>query len=230
MQYSDFTAALAAALVIDTTTDTNFNLYLPRIIEQAELRCYRDLDLLAMRKSGTITLAVGAYTASTPSDWIIGRRVWMTPSGGTKRIALERREEEYLLEYWPDPTQTNTAYPPRYWTEQTAGNLLFSPTADQSYGLQLLYTYHPAPLSGSNATTVLSTVFPDLFFAAAMYFGAGYQKNFGAQADDPRAAVSWDATYQKLLAGAMREESRRKAEGYFDPTPTAPPSSDAPRG
>lgn len=53
----------------------------------------------------------------------------------------------------------------------------------------------------------------DLFVAAAMVFMSGYQKNFGAQADDPKMAMSWETQYQALLRGAMDEEARKKGEG-----------------
>lgn len=227
MTYTDFVTAIEAALVIDASTDTDFVAYIPRLIEQAELRCYRDLDLVAMRKSATASLAAGTATTATPTDWLLGRRIWVTATGATARRALTRRDEEYMLEYWPDPALTA---PPKFWTEQTAGTLIFAPTFDLTYTVQYLYTIHPPTLSGTNTSTVLSVTFPDLFFAAAMYFGAAYQKNFGAASDNPQAAMSWEATYKELLTGALREEARRKGEGYFDVSQSAPPAADTGRG
>ena len=46
--------------------------------------------------------------------------------------------------------------------------------------------------------------------AASAIFLMGYQRDFGAQSDDPAAAQSWENQYEKLLMGANAEEMRRK--------------------
>ena len=80
-------------------------------------------------------------------------------------------------------------------------------------------------------TTYLSTQLPDLFLAAAMVSATGYQKNYGAQADNPRDANSWLAEANKLLATAKMEDQRRKFHGYQSvtsqstPPPPTPPAA-----
>jgi len=65
-------------------------------------------------------------------------------------------------------------------------------------------------LSSLNTTTYLTQHLSDLFFAACMCSIAGYQKDFGAQSDDPRNAVSWEQQYAQRLNSANKEEMRRK--------------------
>ena len=114
---------------------------------------------------------------------------------------------------------------PKYWAQTTYGRGLLAPTPSAAVSLTLSYTYRPTPLSADNEATWLATWCPDLMVCAAMVFGSGYQRNYGAQADDPQQGVSWETQYGKALAGAAREEARRKAEGFYDASKAAPPSS-----
>ena len=225
MQYSDLTAALGAYLATDTT-EANFVVVLPRIIEQAELRCYRDIDFLATRVIYTTNLTVGVWTLPTPAGWIVGRTINLTlPSGGV--VELLRRDDEFLVAAWPNRGSYVAGQAPKYWAERiisTGGvtTLSFAAAADQTYPLEMIYTAHPAPLASGNTPTWLSTYYPDLFFAAAMVAASGYQKNFGQQATDPQVAMSWEQAYQTAKESATAEEARRKGEAMFDALTPAP--------
>ena len=84
------------------------------------------------------------------------------------------------------------------------------PSPGQSYGMEVIGTVRPTPLSAANSTTFLTLHLSDLFFAACMSAIAGYQRDYGAQTDDPRSAVSWETQYAQRLASASKEEARRK--------------------
>lgn len=97
--------------------------------------------------------------------------------------------------------------------------LIFGPTPDQAYYFVIHGKCRPVPLysaAPANGTqmTFLTQVLPDLFLAAAMVAGSGYRHNFGAQADDPRMAVSWESQYNELLGSAKNEETRKRFLGY----------------
>ena len=68
---------------------------------------------------------------------------------------------------------------------------------------------------------------PDLLLSASMIFGAGYQKNFGAMADDPKMAMSWETIYQGQVKDVMIEELRKKSMSWNwqpeQPSPIAIP-------
>jgi len=218
--YADLANRLAAALAIDTTTDDGWATYLPAIIEQAELRCYRDADFLAVRKVLAITLAAGAAQFAAPTDWFLGQRISLVLPGS--RPQLDRRDDTYLREYG---IGTGT---PRYWCEPTQGQILLAPVPDAAYVAELGYHVRPVALSAANPLTWLATNCPDLLFYAAMVAAAGYQKNFGAMADDPKAALTWDALYKVTLPGVLLEEARRKGDNSFDSSRAPPPFSNLP--
>ena len=43
--------------------------------------------------------------------------------------------------------------------------------------------------------------YPELLLCACMVFASGYQRDFGAQAEDPQKAVSWEIAVQVSDAG-----------------------------
>ena len=217
MTYLDLVARLSAVMADDHSTDADWASYLPAIIEQAELRCYRDIDFLSVRKTAQVQLAAGASSFTAPSDWLLGQGVRLTDSN----INLDRRDATFLAEY-------GGAGQPRYWAEPTQGTIQIAPTPSIPFNAELTYHYRPAPLSASNSTTWLTANCPDLMFYACMVATSGYMRNFGAQADDPRSALSWEQQYQSALPGVKREEGRRKGDNAFDSSAAPPPTSNTP--
>src|ERR1700760_2877800 len=76
IQYSDLTTALGELMVAQIITpssampsnDPNFNNILPRIIDDAEQRIYRELDFLAQRTTDySTTLTANSRTAALPT-------------------------------------------------------------------------------------------------------------------------------------------------------------------
>jgi hypothetical protein len=73
--YSGFVQSLANMLVIDPT-DPNYQIFLPNVIDDAEQRLYRELDLL-----NTITRQAGTLTANS--------RSFTLPSSGGRMVVTE---------------------------------------------------------------------------------------------------------------------------------------------
>ena len=77
--YSDLATAVGTIFEIPITapssatpsSDTNFNAILPRAIEQAEQRIYRELDLITATTSQVATLSSGVRNVAIPGGIII---------------------------------------------------------------------------------------------------------------------------------------------------------------
>jgi hypothetical protein len=239
--YASFQAALALEMVVPNANvlEPNFVAILPTIIDYAEQRCYRELDLLHAETRQWFAMTphqrVQSFTASGA--------VYATPSPAQQILIPERVRIE----------PTNTVLPPVSGAAPTTGGepalpttidyidavysglfpnpgplgrptrfamlddqtLVFGPTPDQAYYFLVHGKCRPVPLysalpTGGTATTFLTTVLPDLFLACAMVSASGYRKNYGAQADDPRMAMSWESQYNELLASAKNEETRKR--------------------
>ncbi len=220
--YSDFVTQLAATgpyVLVDATaaapfqaSDTGINNILPQIIAYAEGRMYRDPDFDFM---ATYTTDASQFTTANDRRVPIPTTMLMvdglnvvTPVGstvatsGAQRTSLKRVSLDYLDFVQNSSTGAAAQGTPAYYAiwemQQANAAIRVAPTPDGIYQVEYLGVFTPPPLSSSNTSTFLTTYLPDLFFAAAMIFVAGYQRNFGAQSDDPKMAQSWESIYSGL--------------------------------
>jgi hypothetical protein len=113
---------------------------------------------------------------------------------------------------------------PTYFAMTTQTSLIVGPWPDALYQAEVVGTIHPASLSPTNTTTILTQYLPDLFLAASMVFGAAYLQNYGAAqaVDNPGMGITWESHYQALKQSAAVEEARKKfnAEGWSSKQPS----------
>lgn len=214
-------------LMPDVASNPRFSTDLPNIIDYAELRCYRDLDLLNTKKTATATLTAGNRNLGLDGTFVVTEEInVITPATATSadsasatRNYLVPTSKEVLNVIWPSSTGSSV---PVYFAMLSQSAVLLGPWPDQAYTVEVVGTFRPTPLSANNATTLLSTFFPDLFLAAAMVRTAGLMKDYGAQSDDPKLAQSWENQYTLLLRSAEVEEKRKKfqAEGWSSAQPS----------
>ncbi len=236
LTYSTYVSSLANLLPV-AASDPGFVAVLPNIIADAELRCYRALDLLDTSErdaSSTFTTLTRNFNLPTTiGTFIVCDEInVITPAGTTDpelgtRNQLIPTGEETLNALWPSVSGSTV---PQYFAMVNQDTILVGPWPDQAYTVEVVGTQRPSPLSSTNTTTVLSVFFEDLLVAASMVFAAGYQKNFGAGSDDPKMATSWEGHFQGLLADAKTEEARKifTSQGWSDKTPI-PTSTTPPR-
>lgn len=224
MQWSELTTALGDLLVVPITnaasqtpsSNTDFNNFLPRITEDAEQRIRRELDFINTRTTNsTVTLSITSRQNTLPSQIIVLEAAnFITPastqpSGGT-RNSLFVVDMDVIDAIWPQELSQQQA--PEYLAQLNDTTIVVAPTPDQAYVLECRGRFMPIPISASNATTYVSLNYPDLLLFACMVVATGYQRDFGAQSDDPKMAISWESQYQIAKTSAMEEEQRRKSQ------------------
>lgn len=224
LTYATYKTTLATMTAI-AETDTDFLAILPACIDDAEARCYRDLDMinLDVRDSSSSTVAldrnfnlptsVGTFQVVTGVNVITPAST--APDSGSRNpctmVSLDVLDRIY-------PSTTGAGVPSMFaYISQSSlagqNNLVFGPWPDTTYRVEVVGKIQWTPLSASNNTTFLSTNLPELLLAASMIFMSGYVRNFGAQSDDPKQAVSWLSHYQGLLSSAATWEARKRGAG-----------------
>lgn len=197
-------------------SNTSFNSFIPVIIDQAEQLIYRDLQLIATTvsdSSGTTTPNQRTFTLPTAS----GRFVVLESVAvlnGTDRTPLVKVSREVLDVLWPNSVGTLGVTPTK-WAPLTDQVIILGPSPASALNLECIGTIRPAALSASNQNTFISNYLPDLLMAAAMFYAAAYKQNFGAQADNPKLAISWKDVYDRILTTAQGEEIKRKYQGFY---------------
>lgn len=247
MRWPDFLSALSY-YAQQEQPDASFTAATPTFVNNAELRIYRDLDFAATSGQNT-SLQTVAFSKTIDLTVMTGQTVAGTAIAyqfpvvvqnisarvGNAWVPFQLVSQDYLDMIWPNETVfAAPATGLAYYTMLDAQTAKIAPVPDSVYPLRVTGTWRPAPISAANPETWLSSNLPDLFFAAVMIEVMGYQRNFGAQSDDPRAAISWTQRYDEAKRSAMMEEAVRKGLGPgfqpFTPTPLANPPPPPPAG
>jgi hypothetical protein len=260
--YASFQTALALEMVVPNANvkDPNFVAILPTIVDYAENRCYRELDLLYAETRQWFPMTPYTRTQSFAASLA----TFASPSPAQQILIVERVTVEPVTATPNPPTgiaptvggepcvpssvdYIDAAYSGLFPAPGVFGRpirfaplsdqaLIFGPAPDQAYSFMIQGKCRPVPLyealpADGTQTTFLTQWLPDLFLAAAMVSAMGYRHNFGAQADDPRSAVSWETQFQTLLSSANSEEMRKRFLGwaamssYSSPPPTQSPAA-----
>lgn len=234
LTYSTYVTALSELTVIPAA-NTDFIAILPNAIDYAEQRIYRELNLLStVVADASAALTAGNRNFSLPTAngvFVVVNGinaitpVATVPDSGT-RNQLIPVAKEFLDSVWPSSTGSTL---PQYFAMVTQTAIVVGPWPDQAYRMEVIGTQRPTPLSSTNTQTFLSLYLPDLLLAASMVFMSGYQRNFGAQADDPKMAQSYENQYQLLKASADTEEARKRFMGSAWSSLTQSPQANPPR-
>jgi hypothetical protein len=241
--YSQYFQSLITLLVAaDQQGQANLQNMMPNIIDYAEQRIYRELDLLTTFTTLTATCTPYLrFVQAPPTAIVIESENIITPANtapdnGT-RNQLRHATKEFIDSVWPTTTTLGISPSiPKYSclmnnnSFSSTGSqytLKMVPPPDAAYVVEFNATIRPLPLSSNNSTTFLTTFLPDLFLAASMIFSAGYQRDFGAagQVDDENLGVTWEKQYQSLKSTANVEELRKKWQSTdwsaYTPSPLA---------
>ena len=228
LDYASYVDSMAQILSIVPSSTLEASPLLDRMVEYAELRIYREMDLLHTVTEGTRDLVAGTRSVQIPDEIFIANSASVItpaatlPAAGT-RNPLQRVSTEFINFVWPSAATQGV---PLYYAMLDDTTVVVAPTPDAAYKLSMVGIYRPDPLSDTNTTTYLTEYLPDLFVAASSVFGfGGINANYGAAADDPQSAQSWENQYQALKAGVNMENLRSKAWAQswqpFSPSPAA---------
>lgn len=233
MDYGSYISQIANLMAADSTTP-EFQTMVQGMIPYAEDRIYRELDLLnttVVNYANSFTAGSRSFTLPTNGAngifyTVTGINV-ITPAGATPdagtRNQMTAVTMDYLNAVWNSATGASV---PQEFAMVNQFTIVVGPWPDANYNVEVVGTIQPAPLSSTNTTTFLTDYLQDLFVAASMIFAAGFMRDFGAQADNPQMAQSWESQYQTLLKSAMLLELRKKWAGPgwtpFSSVPIAP--------
>lgn len=204
--------------------DAEFTGELDDVIDLAEKRLLRDLDLAIFRRvDSTAAMVVSNALVTKPTivapDLLIASKgIWLTGGALTRAEFLQQRSAEYILDY-------NGAVDgvPKYWGEYSETQWIFGRTPDATYAVNVRYISRPDRLvPGGNETNWLSDNAYDILFKAALAEAEKFLKS------DERAPI-WENDYTLALPQVRRELYNQFGNQYDTlgavPVPQAPRSA-----
>lgn len=235
MNYAAWVNAIAGILeiqVVDATsatpTGTEFDTMIPSAIDYTENRLQRDLDFIATSATRTGTMTANQRSQALPTApsagmagaFIVASQIRLI-IGGVRQQPLEPVTRPFLDYAWPSEASitdsSGNAVAPVQWCPNDQANVLIGPAPSTAYSFEIVGTQRFVQMSSTNTSNFLSLMVPDLYIALSAVYYFGYQRDFGAQADDSGTAQSWETQYGKLLQSAQVEEARKN---YMDMSPS----------
>jgi|TARA_X000001036_G_C20487280_1_gene728296 hypothetical protein len=184
------------------------------IIEDAEFRIFRDVDSDNNRRYATANLVVNTRFIQTPDNALIVRSAQIVDSDGTtsanNRDFLQWRDTSFMSEF----NNLETTGVPKYYSWWDKNHLVFAPTPDATYTIQLNYILKDAGLSSTNTTTYLSLNFPNGLLYACLVEAYGFLKG-------PQDLLQlYEQKYKQVVEGfSIEQMGRRRRDEYQSGVP-----------
>ncbi len=161
------------AAVQNTAEDDGleFANYLPVAVDISEEFLFRDLELPDLETKLPGVLTASSPTLPKPAGYKFANYLKIIVNG--KNIFLKKRRDDYIQDFWPDPTQTDV---PKYYSDSSATTLTLAPTPIQAWNYELKFSAKPDKLSLTNQTNYYTTNCEDLLYYAVMVEMAKFMK------------------------------------------------------
>jgi hypothetical protein len=208
---TSYTYTTLKAALISFTEDqgTEFAAAVDSIIPLAEDKVLKDLNLELFDDTATSTFGVASPWLTKPTGMIALRSLYYTTAGGDFTI-IRPRSWEFCKDYWPNESTTTAT--PKYCAEYSDTEWFVAGTPASALVVTARYIKRPPGLSGSIATTWLSTSVGDLLFYACLAVSEQFLKA------DERVAL-WKQEYIERVRAAMRELKPEVRTNYMPVTP-----------
>jgi hypothetical protein len=191
-----------ASLVTDISsylerTDTATLEKIPTFIMLAEQVISTEIQFLGNLTVVTSTMNVGEPIIVKPARW--RKTVSINLIDNSQRQPVFLRKYEYLRNYWPNATQTDT---PIYYCDYDYTHWLVAPTPDLAYNYEVLYYERVQPLDVANQTNWFTQYAPQAMLYGSLLQAMPFLKN------DERIPM-WQAQYDRVIATLKAEDVAR---------------------
>jgi len=174
-------------------------------IENIENRIQREIDIDAFRKFQFSSFTIGSPFITMPDDFAFERAVQIKDQITGDRTWLEQRDTTFIDEYNKDRSDTGT---PKYYANWDQNTMIFAPTPDLAYEIELWYNKTPDHLSSSNTTTWLSTNAPEVLIYGTTAEAFSYLKN-------PPYVQLYEQKYAQAVQNLAQTQMGRKRRDEY---------------
>ena len=185
----------------EVLSDSIINIF----IENIENRIQREIDIDAFRKFQFSSFTIGSPFITMPDDFAFERAVQIKDQITGDRTWLEQRDTTFIDEYNKDRSDTGT---PKYYANWDQNTMIFAPTPDLAYEIELWYNKTPDHLSSSNTNTWLSTNAPEILIYGVTAEAFSYLKN-------PPYVQLYEQKYAQAVQNLAQTQMGRKRRDEY---------------
>jgi hypothetical protein len=173
---------------------------IPLFIMLAEQVIAAEIKFLGNLTVVESNMVIGEAVVNKPARWHKTVSMNVTVDGSKQPVLL--RKYEYLREYWPDETLTDT---PAYYADYDYTHWLVAPTPAAAYTFEILYYQRLQPLDDTNQTNWFTEYAPQALLYGALLQAMPFLKN------DERIPM-WQAQYQQIIQTLKTEDVQRMGD------------------
>ena len=186
------------------------------IVQNAENRIYRELNIDAYRLYASAVTTAGTTTISVPSGLRNIRYVEMiSPDGEISN--LEQKDSSYMAEFNNFPNSSTYYEKPRYWANWNETTWFVAPTPNTTYTINIAYYSQGTSITAGNSatsTTYISTYAQDLLLYGSLVEAYKYLKG-----PDNMIQVYEQSYQQARESFGVEQTGRRRRDEYVDGEP-----------
>lgn len=191
--YTELKNAIYKWLIKDTDDAFLDSATVDNIIFLAEKELSRRLRVRQTRDATTLSLTAGNNSVALPADFLQVRSIYFnTPLNEVRPASIS---------YFNLYNLYGQSGVPKYYYLGSDDNIIFGPTPDTGYTLQMEYDKFIEGLSGSNTTNALLTAYPDLYLTACL------QQAYMVLEDDDNEAKAM-LKLDRLIDSVQKTENR----------------------
>ena len=181
-------------------TDTATLEKIPTFIMLAEQQIALEIKFLGNLTVQESAMITGTPVIDKPARWRKTVSMNVVVAGSRQPVLL--RKLEYLREYWPNATETDT---PIYYADYDYTHWLVAPTPDAGYSFEVLYYERVQPLDSTNQTNWFTIYAPQALLYGTLLQAMPFIKN------DERIPM-WKAQYDLVINTLKSEDATRIAD------------------
>ena len=173
---------------------------IPQFIMLAEQIIASEIKFLGNLTVVTSTMVQSENVIPKPARWRKTVSMNVTVSGKRQPVLL--RTYEYIREYWPDPTATDS---PLFFCDYDYQHWLVGPTPALGYSYEVLYYERVQPLDSSNQSNWFTQYAPQALLYGTLLQAMPFLKN------DERMPM-WQTNYDRIIEVLKTENVTRTAD------------------
>ena len=186
------------------------------VVQNAENRIYRELNIDAFRLYASAVTTAGTTTISVPSGLRNIRYVEMISPNG-EFTTLEQKDSSYMAEFNNLPGNSTYYAKPRYYANFNETTWFVAPTPNTTYAINIAYYSQGTSITAGNSAT--STTYISTFAQDLLLYGSLVETYKYLKGPDNMIQVYEQSYQQARESFGVEQTGRRRRDEYVDGEP-----------
>jgi len=174
------------------------------VVQNAENRIYRELNIDAFRLYASAVTTAGTTTISVPSGLRNIRYVEMITPGTNEASIVEQKDSSYMSEF-------------KYYANFNETTWFVAPTPNTAYGINIAYYSQGTSITAGNSAT--STTYISTFAQDLLLYGSLVETYKYLKGPDNMIQVYEQSYQQARESFGVEQTGRRRRDEYVDGEP-----------